>query len=103
MVGAKDKKDALYHIKRVNEILDKYPFQSCFANTVTTISRAKSYAKDAEEWISYLHTHITENQLLDCNIKLQKDCNRDCKSCICRDCEDRFECDGGNPVMGCGM
>ena len=45
MVGAKDKKDALYHIKRVNEILDKYPFQSCFANTVTTISRAKSYAK----------------------------------------------------------
>lgn len=27
----------------------------------------------------------------------------DCKSCICRDCEDRFECDDGNPVMGCGM
>lgn len=48
-------------------------------------------------------TPIIEQNEADCSSELKWDCNRDCKSCICRDCEDRFECDGGNSVMGCGM
>ena len=45
-------------IGKVNDILDKYPYfkEGTNSHTVTTISRAKGFAKDAEKWISYLHT-----------------------------------------------
>lgn len=46
---------------------------------------------------------IIEQNQTGCSPELRWDCNRDCKSCTCRDCEDRFECDGGNPVTRCGM
>lgn len=43
---------------------------------------------------------IQENK--NCNVILTKTCKHDCKVCPCRDCVKRFDCDGGNPVMGCG-
>ena len=56
IVDPKDKEEALTYIKKVNEILDKYPSSSCHAYTVTSISRAKNFSKEAEKWISYLET-----------------------------------------------
>ena len=56
IISESDKEKALYHIQEVNKILDKYPYSSCFAHTITNISRAKGYSKDAEKWISYLET-----------------------------------------------
>lgn len=101
IVSEADKKEALYHINEVNKILNKYRYSSCFANNVTTISRAKTYSKNAAEWIGYLHTPITEKYLTDCSIKLKEDCSMDCQSCICKDCDKRFDCDGGSPLTGC--
>lgn len=101
IVSEVDKKEALYHIQKVNKILDKYPYSSCFANTVTTISRAKGFSKDAEKWIGYLHTPITEQHLSDCCITLKERCSMECDSCICKECDKRFNCDGGNPHTGC--
>ena len=62
IVSETDKENALYHIREVNKILDKYPYFSCVANTVTTISRAKEFSKDAEKWISYLDTDDSVSQ-----------------------------------------
>ena len=45
---------------------------------------------------------IIEQEHAGCSEKLRLDCNMDCQVCICRDCEDRYDCDGGNPVTGCG-
>ena len=50
-----DTEEALEYIRKVNEILDKYPYISCPAvNTVPIISLAKDYAKNTEIWISRL-------------------------------------------------
>ena len=39
----------------------------------------------------------------DCNIKLSEKCTgENCDKCICNECDKRFDCDGGNPVFGCG-
>lgn len=38
----------------------------------------------------------------DCSIKLKEKCSNKCAKCICRNCDERFYCDGGNPVFGCG-
>ena len=51
-----DKIKILDYIRQINEILDKYPYENGRAHTVTTMSRAKSAAHEAEEWISYLYT-----------------------------------------------
>mgnify|MGYP001207798650 CR=1 FL=1 len=54
-ITKKDKEKALEYIKKVNEILNKYPYISCpEVNTVPIISLAKDYAKDTEIWISRL-------------------------------------------------
>lgn len=56
IVDTKDKEEALTYIEKVNEILDKYPSFSCIAYTVTSISRAKEFSREAEKWIGYLET-----------------------------------------------
>ncbi len=38
----------------------------------------------------------------ECSSDLRENCKKDCRNCICKDCDKRFYCDGGNPVMGCG-
>lgn len=104
IVSRKDKEDALYHIRKVNKILEKYPYASCSGcYTVTTISRAKSFSGEAEKWIGYLDTPITQRHLTDCSIDLKNDCSMECDRCICKNCDKRFDCDGGNPVTGCGQ
>jgi len=55
-VETQDKELLLYHIRKVNDILDKYPYQSKHGYTVTSISRAKNFSQDAEEWIDLLST-----------------------------------------------
>lgn len=53
----KNDKDRLVDLlTEANSILEKYPYETynC-SHTVTTMSRAKSYVKDAKEWCSYLH------------------------------------------------
>ena len=102
IVSEVDKKEALYHINEVNKILRKYPYNSCFANSVTALSRAKTYSKKASEWIRYLHTPVTEKYSTDCSIKLKEDCSMDCQNCICKNCDKRHDCDGGSPFFGCG-
>ena len=101
IVSEVDKKEALYHIREVNKILDKYPYFSCIAPTVTTISRAKGFSKDAEKWISYLDTPIAEKHLSDCCITLKERCSMLCNTYICKECDKRFDCDGGNLYTGC--
>lgn len=57
IVDPDDKAKLLEHIKSVNEILDKYPYESCNGyHTVTAISQAKNFSINAERWISCLHT-----------------------------------------------
>jgi hypothetical protein len=51
-----DKEQALYHIKKVNEILNKYPYENGHAYTVTNMIRAKHASLEAEKWIEYLYT-----------------------------------------------
>lgn len=56
IVDKKDKEELCFLINKVDEILGKYPYSSCFANTVTAISRAKISAKEAAENIELLYT-----------------------------------------------
>ena len=56
IVSEVDKKEALYHINEVNKILRKYPYNSCFANSVTALSRAKTYSKKHPNGLDiYIH------------------------------------------------
>lgn len=50
-----------------------------------------------EEKISYKQSHDSE-----CSELLKSKCSINCERCVCRDCDKRFTCDGGNPLMGCG-
>ena len=52
-----DKEHVLYHIRKVNEILDKYPHFKYDGTIHTNMSRAKTASKNAEAWISNLYTH----------------------------------------------
>lgn len=101
IVSKSDKRKALYHINEVNRILEKYPYSSCFANTITDISRAKNFSKEAAEYIASLHTPITEKLSTDCSIELIKLCTMKCERCVCKKCDKRFDCDGGSPLTGC--
>lgn len=53
----KNDKDRLVELlKEANTILEKYPYETYDGSyTVTTMSRAKSYVKDAEKWCGYLY------------------------------------------------
>lgn len=55
IISEADKEQLLYHIKIVNEILDKYPYFKYNATT-TNMSRAKTASKNAEAWIKNLYT-----------------------------------------------
>ena len=56
IISEVDKEQALYHIKKVNEILNKYPHVNGFAYPITNMSRAKHVSTEAEKWIGYLYT-----------------------------------------------
>ena len=61
----------------------------------------KGFSQDAEKWIGYLDTPITQGSSLDCSIALKEQCQMKCDECICKECDKRFNCDGGNPLTGC--
>lgn len=56
IVEKDDKEELCLLITRINEILNKYQYSSCFANTVTAMSRAKISAKEAKQNIELLYT-----------------------------------------------
>ena len=58
IVNPFDKAKLMELMSEVNHILDKYPHfkEGTDFHTVTAISRAKGFARDAAQWISYLHT-----------------------------------------------
>jgi hypothetical protein len=56
IISETDKEQALYHIKKVNEILKKYPYENWHEYTVTNMTRAKHASLEAEKWIEYLYT-----------------------------------------------
>lgn len=56
IVDKKDKEELCFLINKVDEILDKYPYSSCFSNSVTVMSRAKTSVKEAKQNIGYLYT-----------------------------------------------
>ena len=58
IVNPFDKAKLMELMGEVNSILDRHPYfkEGTNSHTITAISRAKGFAKDAEKWISYLHT-----------------------------------------------
>lgn len=56
IISDSDKEQALCYIKKVNEILDKYPYVNGFAYTITNMCRAKCATIEAEKWIEHLYT-----------------------------------------------
>jgi hypothetical protein len=56
LVEKSDKERRVALLREANTILDKYPYEIYDgSHTVTTMSRAKNFAKDAEKWCGYLH------------------------------------------------
>lgn len=56
LVEKSDKERLVELLREANTILNKYPYETYDgSHTVTTMSRAKSFTKEAEEWCSYLH------------------------------------------------
>lgn len=54
-VTKEDKEELVKHIDAVNKILNKYPYSNDYSDHfVTTMSRAKTFSKDAQQWIGYL-------------------------------------------------
>ena len=47
------------------------------------------------------NSSITEKHSTDCSAELKKDCLMKCDKCICKECNKRFNCDGGSPLTGC--
>lgn len=56
IVSEKDKSDMMVYLQRTKDILDKYPYFSCSANTVTIMQRAKCSLLETRKWIGYLYT-----------------------------------------------
>ena len=57
LIEKADKERLVELLKEANAILEKYPYETYDgSHTVTTMSRAKSFVKDAEKWCGYLHT-----------------------------------------------
>ncbi len=59
IVSEKDKQTLVSLLEEAHTIIERYPpFHPEYAGnmTVTTISRAKTFVKDALQWCSYLHT-----------------------------------------------
>ena len=54
-ITKEEKEELVKHIEVINNILDKYPYSNDYSDHfVTTMSRAKSFSKDAQKWIEYL-------------------------------------------------
>lgn len=45
-------------------------------------------------------TPIIEQEYFGCSQILRKDCDMNCKLCVCRDCVDNYKCNGISPVTG---
>lgn len=61
-VSAEDKRELMEHMEAVNNILAKYPyFKDPKAHFATTMSRAKSAAKECGKWVGYLHVEKKES------------------------------------------
>ena len=57
LVEKVDKSRLIELLNEANKILDKYQFETYDgSHTVTNISRAKTFSKDALQWCSYLYT-----------------------------------------------
>lgn len=57
LVEKTDKDRLIELLSEVNGILEKYQFETYDgSHTVTNISRAKTFAKDALQWCGYLYT-----------------------------------------------
>lgn len=57
LISKEDKDEITKDIEHIKKILDKYPYSSCFSNSVSTMARAKCYVDQASEWIRYLHVN----------------------------------------------
>ena len=66
LIAPEDKKKIMANMGEICEILEKYPYFSAPGNTVTTMSRVKTLAKDLKQWAGYLHeeTLTEENNML---------------------------------------
>lgn len=59
LIEKNDKERLVELLTEANAILEKYPYETYDgSHTVTTMSRAKSYVKNAKEWCSYLHIKV---------------------------------------------
>ena len=55
LVDKTDKERLVTLLREANAILEKYPHSSdCSCHTITTMSRTKGFAKDAEKWCNLL-------------------------------------------------
>lgn len=63
VISEEDKALLMEHIAIVDSILDKYPYElyEKRSDAVTAMSRAKSYTKNAKQWIGYLYTSIEDD------------------------------------------
>lgn len=56
LIEKNDKERLVGLLTEANAILEKYPYETYDgSHTITTMSRAKSYVKNAKEWCGYLH------------------------------------------------
>ena len=63
-VDPKDKQRLVELLAEAQSILDKYPYFSVpNCNTVTCMSRAKSFVNDAYKWVTYLYTTDSKEKI----------------------------------------
>ena len=56
LVEKSDKERLVELLREASTILNKYPYETYDgSHTVTNMSRAKSFTKEAEKWCNYLH------------------------------------------------
>jgi hypothetical protein len=57
LIEKQDKEILLSNIKKINDILDKYPYSTNYSlDTATCMGRVKCLSRDAEQWIELLYT-----------------------------------------------
>ena len=56
IISETDKKDALYHIQKVNAIFSKYGYFSCYSYSAEILTDAMRFCECAESRISSLRT-----------------------------------------------
>lgn len=59
LIEKNDKERLVELLTEANAILEKYPYETYDGSyTVTNMSRAKSYVKNAKEWCNYLYIKV---------------------------------------------